>query len=133
MDYNQQNQQNQQSYVQQNYQQPQVVQPKQRSKLVAFLLCWLLGVWGVHRFYTGKIWTGILYLLTGGLCGIGTFIDLLRITFNGFPDKQRYPLKNDIPTWLILLLWFGWIVVVGIVGVLAFSTDLLAGLLAGIF
>ena len=109
------------------------MQPKQRSKLVAFLLCWLLGVWGVHRFYTGKIWTGILYLLTGGLCGIGTFIDLLRITFNGFPDKQRYPLMNDIPTWLILLLWFGWIVVVGIAGVLAFSTDLLAGLLAGIF
>ena len=96
-------------------------------------LSWLLGVWGVHRFYTGKIWTGILYLLTGGLCGVGTFIDLLRITFNGFPDKQRYPLKNDIPTWLILLLWFGWIVVVGIAGVLAFSTDLLAGLLAGIF
>ena len=116
----------------QNYQ-PQVAPPKQKSKLVAFLLCWLLGGFGVHRFYAGKIWTGILYLFTAGLCGIGTFIDLLRITFNGFPDKQKCPLKNDIPTWVILLLWFGWLIVVGALFVLGLSTDLLAGLLAGLF
>ena len=115
------------------YQQPQVVQPKQRSKLVAFLLCWFLGVWGVHRFYTGKIWTGILYLITGGLCGVGTFIDLLRITFNGFPDKQRYPLKNDLPTWLILLLWFGWVALIAVIAILGFSTDLLVGIFSGLF
>lgn len=125
MDYNQ--------NYQQNYQQPQVVQPKQRSKLVAFLLCWFLGVWGVHRFYVGKIGTGILWLLTGGLCGIGTFIDLLRITFNGFPDKQKVPLKNDLPTWLILLLWFGWIALMTVVAILGFSTDLIAGILGAIF
>ncbi|MBQ8207427.1 MAG: TM2 domain-containing protein, partial [Clostridia bacterium] len=59
----------------QNNQQPQIIQPVQRSKCVAFLLCWFLGCFGAHRFYTGKIWTAILYILTGGLCGIGTFID----------------------------------------------------------
>lgn len=117
----------------QGYQQPQVVQPKQRSKLMAFILCWLFGVWGVHRFYTGKIWTGLLYFITGGLCGVGSFIDLLRITFNGFPDKQRYPLKNDIPTWLILLLWFAWIVLVVVLAIIGFSTDLLSGLLGSLF
>ena len=116
----------------QNYQ-PQVAPPKQKSKLVAFLLCWLLGGFGVHRFYTGKIWTGIIYLFTGGLCGIGTLIDLLRITFNGFPDKQKCPLKNDISTWLILLLWFGWIIVVGVLFFLGLSTDLLAGIISGLF
>ena len=101
---------------------------QQKTKLTAFLLCWFLGIFGVHRFYTGKIWTGILYILTGGLGGIGVFIDLLRITFNGFPDKQGVPLKNNLPTWLILLLWFGWVIITAAIGVLAFSTGLLAGL-----
>ena len=111
-----------------DYNQNQVYQQKQRTKLTAFLLCWLLGIFGAHRFYTGKIWTGILYALTGGLGGLGVFIDLLRITFNGFPDKQGVPLKNNLPTWLILLLWFGWVIITGAIGVLVFSTGLLAGL-----
>ncbi|MGE9266924.1 MAG: NINE protein [Verrucomicrobiales bacterium] len=43
---------------------------------LAFLLHFFLGVFGIHRFYLGKIWTGLLYLCTGGLLGIGVIYDL---------------------------------------------------------
>jgi TM2 domain-containing membrane protein YozV len=42
---------------------------------VAWILLTFLGVFGAHRFYTGKILTGILYLFTAGLLGIGVLYD----------------------------------------------------------
>ena len=48
---------------------------------VAWLLLTFLGFFGVHRFYLGKIGTGILYLLTAGLLGIGIVYDYW--TLNG--------------------------------------------------
>lgn len=50
-----------------------------KNKWVAFFLCLFLGVFGIHKFYEGKAGMGILYLFTGGLCGIGWFIDLIII------------------------------------------------------
>jgi len=47
-----------------------------KSKGIAYLLWFFLGVFSAHRFYLGKIGTGILYLLTGQLFGIGWIIDL---------------------------------------------------------
>jgi hypothetical protein len=51
------------------------------SKGVSYLLWagWLLGFGGLHRFYLGKPFTGVLYLLTWGLLGIGQIIDLVRL------------------------------------------------------
>lgn len=49
------------------------------DKWVAFLLCFFLGYFGAHKFYEGKTGTGILYLLTFGLCGIGWIIDTIVI------------------------------------------------------
>lgn len=40
------------------------------SKTIGYVL-WIFGFTGVHRFYLGKIGTGLIWLLTGGLCGIG--------------------------------------------------------------
>jgi TM2 domain-containing membrane protein YozV len=42
---------------------------------VAWILLTFLGLLGIHRFYLGKIMTGLLYLLTGGLLGLGVLYD----------------------------------------------------------
>ncbi len=64
-----------------------------KSKWAAFFLCFFLGELGVHRFYVGKVGTGILWLFTFGLLGIGWLFDLLRILFGAFHDKLGYPLR----------------------------------------
>ena len=51
---------------------------------VAWILQTYLGIFGVHRFYMGKIGTGILWLLTGGLLGVGYIYD--HCTLNGQVD-----------------------------------------------
>ena len=48
-----------------------------KNKWVAFFLCLFLGYIGVHKFYEGRVGAGILYLFTGGLFGIGWFIDCI--------------------------------------------------------
>ncbi len=53
--------------------------PGEKNKWVAFFLCLFLGFLGAHRFYEGKIATGILYLCTLGLGGIGVIVDLVKI------------------------------------------------------
>lgn len=50
-----------------------------RNKWVAFLLCFFLGFVGAHKFYEGRAGMGILYIFTGGLFGIGWFIDLISL------------------------------------------------------
>lgn len=42
---------------------------------LAWILLTFLGLFGVHRMYQGKWLTGILYLFTGGLCGLGVLYD----------------------------------------------------------
>ncbi len=49
------------------------------SVFIAYLLLIFGGVLGVHRFYMGKIGTGLLYLLTGGLAGIGCIYDFFTL------------------------------------------------------
>ena len=65
-----------------------------KSRLVAFLLSFLLGWIGVHRFYVGKIGTGILWLFTGGCFGIGNFVDWIMILAGAFKDKEGNVLKK---------------------------------------
>jgi len=50
-----------------------------KSQIVALVLCILVGVLGIHRFYLGYYMEGVLMLLTGGGCGIWWIIDMVRI------------------------------------------------------
>ncbi|MBQ6270615.1 MAG: TM2 domain-containing protein [Clostridiales bacterium] len=49
------------------------------NKTVALLLCICLGYFGAHKFYEGKAGTGLIYLCTFGLFGIGWLIDILAL------------------------------------------------------
>ncbi|MBW2485554.1 MAG: TM2 domain-containing protein [Deltaproteobacteria bacterium] len=42
---------------------------------VAWLLLTFLGIFGIHRMYMNKWFTGIIYLFTGGLLGLGYLYD----------------------------------------------------------
>jgi hypothetical protein len=59
-----------------------------KKRLVATLLCLFLGVLGIHRFYVGKVGTGIIWLFTLGLCGVGALVDFIMILCGSFTDKQ---------------------------------------------
>jgi hypothetical protein len=64
-----------------------------RTWIVTLLLCVFLGGIGGHRFYVGKIGTGILMLLTGGGFGIWWLIDLIMIIVGSFTDKDGYQIR----------------------------------------
>lgn len=66
----------------------------EKSMVPAALLCFFFGVLGFHRFYVGKIGTGILMILTLGGFGIWTLIDFVMIIVGSFKDKQGLPLKR---------------------------------------
>lgn len=66
----------------------------QKSRLVALLLCVLVGGLGIHRFYVGKIGTGILWLFTGGCFGIGCLVDLIMIITGDFTDGTGAVVKR---------------------------------------
>ena len=56
-----------------------------KNKWTAFFLCLFFGFIGAHKFYEGKTGSGIGYMLTGGLFGIGVIVDLFTLLFKENP------------------------------------------------
>ena len=65
-----------------------------KNILPAFLLCFLFGIFGAHRFFVGKIGTGILMLVTIGGLGIWMMVDLIIIITGSFTDKEGKKLTD---------------------------------------
>ncbi len=69
------------------------MEKSEKGFVPALLLCLLLGGFGIHRFYVGKIGTGILMLVTLGGLGIWTLVDLIMIAVGSFRDKSGLAIK----------------------------------------
>ena len=65
----------------------------EKSFVATLILCLLLGGFGVHRFYVGKVGTGIFMLLTLGGLGIWALVDLIRIAIQKFEDGDGAVIK----------------------------------------
>lgn len=59
-----------------------------KSKIVALILCFFFGVLGLHRFYVGKIGTGLLQLFTGGGFLVWAIIDFIMLLTGSFTDSE---------------------------------------------
>ncbi len=70
-------------------------QYSERDWLVTLLFSIFLGYLGIHRFYVGKIGTGILWLLTGGCLGIGALVDIIMVATENFTDDQNRLIVQD--------------------------------------
>src|SRR3989442_7477242 len=73
---------------------PVMAMEPQKSWLATVLLCEFLGTIGMHRFYTGRIVSGIFQLLTFGGFGIWALIDLIMIYTDSFKDDMGLPLTR---------------------------------------
>ncbi len=85
-----------------DFNKPGFAMPKlvQKNKIIAFVLCLLLGFFGFHRFYLEKYFTGVLQLILGlifiwgnysWICFIFVIIDLIRIAFDPrFTQKLKF-------------------------------------------
>ena len=72
--------------------------PSPYNRLAALLLCLILGFLGLHRFYVGKVGTGLLWLFTLGFLSVGVIFDVVLIVTGEFRDAdQRRVLRWSDP------------------------------------
>jgi hypothetical protein len=99
-----------------------------KSAVTTLLLCIFLGGLGVHRFYVGKIGTGILMLLTAGGFGLWTLIDLINIACCNFTDDKghyvEFERRSSSPfmtvVWVLGVVFAALAVMVAVITMIAF-------------
>ncbi len=62
--------------------------------MLILILIGFLGIAGINRFVMGQIGLGILYLLTGGLCIVGTIID--AVNYKKLADENNQHVANSL-------------------------------------
>ncbi|WP_228373570.1 TM2 domain-containing protein [Demequina soli] len=79
-----------------------------KSFVVAWLLSWLLGIFGIDRFYLGKVGTAILKFLTIGGLGVWVLVDIILILTGTMRDKSGYRLRGydqyKVMAWIVTLV-----------------------------
>lgn len=85
-----------------------------KSFLVTWLLSLLLGIFGVDRFYLGKVGTGIIKLLTFGGLGVWYLIDLIMVLAGAMRDKNNLALEGYDKTKLIAWIVTGVVVLASV-------------------
>ena len=65
-----------------------IIYGDEKDWLTTLLLCFFLGVFGIHRFYTGHTAIGVVQLLTLGGCGIWALVDFIMIIVGSFKDSK---------------------------------------------
>ncbi|MFO1258966.1 MAG: DUF4864 domain-containing protein [Gammaproteobacteria bacterium] len=104
-----------------------------KSARTTLLLCMFLGILGIHRFYVGKIGTGILMLITLGGLGIWTLVDLIYIASCEFKDGNNRFLEfsrgTGMPAIRVALLVVT-LLVFYIIAVVSFSFYLTSGIVS---
>jgi len=73
---------------------PPGLDESEKKLLPAVILCGVFGIFGAHRFYTGKIFTGILQILTLGGLGIWAMVDFIMLVVGAFRDADGNPLTE---------------------------------------
>ena len=70
------------------------ISKSRKIRLIALVLCVVLGIFGVHHFYVGRIGWGLLYLFTAGLFAIGWIVDIILILAGSYKDCDGLPLED---------------------------------------
>lgn len=94
---------------------PIYVATSEKSFLLTWLFAWILGFWGVDRFYLGKVGTGILKLVTFAGLGIWWLVDLIIVLSGTQRDKKGRPLEGYAKLKKIAWIVTGAVTVLGMI------------------